>query len=107
MPKFQIALTCLIIYIGLGYVVIQLVYYVGVCRPFSQYWAVPVKNEQCATYSHYSIVQMTFNISSDAALIIIPVRMFMIAHLPLKRKAVLIAVFSMAGFTIIAAILNK
>jgi hypothetical protein len=50
---------------------------------------------------------MTFNISSDVALIIIPVRMFMIAHLPLKRKAVLIAVFSMAGFTIIAAILNK
>jgi hypothetical protein len=33
--------------------------------------------------------------------------MFWIARLPLKRKVILMAVFSMAGFTIIAAILNK
>jgi hypothetical protein len=67
----------------------------------------PVKHEQCATYAHYSQVQMVFNISSDAALIFIPLCMFAIARLPLKRKIVLMAVFSMAGFTIIAAILNK
>lgn len=67
----------------------------------------PVKDEQCATYAHYSQVQVVFNISSDMALIGIPLCMFWIARLPLKRKVILMAVFSMAGFTIIAAILNK
>lgn len=50
---------------------------------------------------------MIFNITSDIFLIVIPLRMFAIARLPMKRKIVLMAVFSMAGFTIIAAILNK
>ncbi|PQE32502.1 hypothetical protein CJF32_00004043 [Rutstroemia sp. NJR-2017a WRK4] len=91
----------------LGYVTIMLVYNVGVCRPFNQYWAVPVKNEQCATYSHYSVVQMVFNISSDIGLIIIPLCMFSMARLPLRRKAILMVVFSLAVFTILAAIMNK
>lgn len=101
------ALKILMGYIIVGYVVIMLVYYVGVCRPFAQYWAVPVQNEQCATYQHYSIVQMAFNISSDLGLILIPLYMFHLARLPPKRKAVLMAVFSLAVFTILAAILNK
>jgi hypothetical protein len=100
-------LNCLIIYIWLGYLVIQICYYAIFCRPFNQYWAVPVKDEQCATYAHYSQVQMVFNISSDAALIVIPLCMFWIARLPLKRKLILMAVFSLAIFTIIAAVLNK
>ncbi|PQE15799.1 integral membrane PTH11 protein [Rutstroemia sp. NJR-2017a BBW] len=101
------ALRFLMFYIIVGYVTIMLVYYVGVCRPFNQYWAVPVKNEQCATYSHYSVVQMVFNISSDIGLIIIPLCMFSMARLPLRRKAILMVVFSLAVFTILAAIMNK
>lgn len=106
---YQRALKWLLGYIVTGYVVIMLVYYVGFCRPFSQYWAVPVQNSECATYQHYSIVQMVFNISSDIGLIIIPVMLFWTkAHsLPMGRRVALSAVFSMAVFTIIAAILNK
>ncbi|KAM3083910.1 hypothetical protein ACMFMG_001985 [Clarireedia jacksonii] len=107
LPRYQKALRFLMFYIIVGYVTIMLVYYVGVCRPFSQYWAVPVENEQCATYSHYSIVQMVFNISSDIGLIIIPLCMFSMARLPLRRKAILMVVFSLAVFTILAAIMNK
>ncbi|APA07176.1 hypothetical protein SS1G_04098 [Sclerotinia sclerotiorum 1980 UF-70] len=107
LPHLQMALKILMGYIIVGYVVIMFVYYVGVCRPFQQYWAVPVQDKQCATYQHYSIVQMVFNISSDLGLILIPLWMFYIARLPPKRKAVLMAVFSLALFTILAAILNK
>ncbi|KAJ8070572.1 hypothetical protein OCU04_000946 [Sclerotinia nivalis] len=107
LPHLQMALKILMGYIIVGYVVIMFVYYVGVCRPFKQYWAVPVQDEQCATYQHYSIVQMVFNISSDLGLILIPLWMFYIARLPPKRKAILMAVFSLALFTILAAILNK
>ncbi|ATZ46002.1 hypothetical protein BCIN_01g06820 [Botrytis cinerea B05.10] len=107
LPNLQMALKILMGYIAVGYVVIMFVYYVGVCRPFKQYWAVPVQDEQCATYQHYSIVQMVFNISSDFGLILIPLWMFYIARLPPMRKAILMGVFSLAVFTILAAILNK
>ncbi|TEY57623.1 hypothetical protein BOTCAL_0211g00100 [Botryotinia calthae] len=107
LPNLQMALKILMGYIAVGYVVIMFVYYIGVCRPFKQYWAVPVQDEQCATYQHYSIVQMVFNISSDFGLILIPLWMFYIARLPPMRKAILMGVFSLAVFTILAAILNK
>jgi len=50
---------------------------------------------------------MVFNISSDVGLITIPISMFSISRLPWKRKAVLMIVFSLASFTIVAAIMNK
>jgi hypothetical protein len=50
---------------------------------------------------------MVFNISSDFCLILIPLPMVSTAHLPTKRKLLLLGIFGMAGFTILAAILNK
>jgi hypothetical protein len=94
-------------YIWLGFVVIEITYYAVFCRPFSQYWAMPVKNLQCATYQHYSILQMCFNITSDLGLILMPLPMVRQARLPTQRKILLVAIFCMAGFTIIAAVLNK
>ncbi len=67
----------------------------------------PVTNMQCATYHNYSIVQMVFNISSDAGLIVIPSFMVLGSRLPRGRKAILSGVFALAGFTILAAVLNK
>ncbi|TAQ88138.1 hypothetical protein B7494_g3533 [Chlorociboria aeruginascens] len=107
LPSFQRALIWLLYFIIFGYVVIQVLYYAVLCRPFNQYWAIEVKDSQCATYQYYSIVQMTFNISSDLGLVIIPCCMFIIAQLPLRRKALLMIVFSCALFTILCAILNK
>lgn len=94
-------------YIWIGFIVIEIVYYGVFCKPFDQYWAVPVTDLQCATYHNYSIVQMVFNISSDFCLILIPLPMVCKAHLPTKRKILLLGIFGMAGFTILAAILNK
>ena len=109
LPRFRLALWWLFGYIVLGFVVIEVVYFGIVCRPFRQYWAMPVsaKNSQCATYHNYSIVQMVFNISSDFGLIIIPSVMVGTTRLPLGRKFVLIGIFSMAALTIMAAIMNK
>jgi hypothetical protein len=52
-------------------------------------------------------MQMVFNLSSDFALIVIPCTMVARVNLPLKRKAILFLVFTLAVFTIVAAILNK
>jgi len=87
--------------------VIQITYYGVYCRPFSQYWALPVGNLQCATYQHYSITQAVFNISSDVMMLAVPIPLVRRAQIPLKRKFLLIGVFSLGIFVIIAAILNK
>ncbi|KAJ6084130.1 hypothetical protein N7486_010930 [Penicillium sp. IBT 16267x] len=82
-------------------------YYAVYCRPFSQYWAMPVDNMQCATYQHYSITQAVFNISSDAVMFAIPIPLLVRAQLKKHRKILLLGVMSLGLFTIIAAILNK
>lgn len=94
-------------YVVLGFVVIQITYFAVYCRPFSQYWAVPVQNQQCASYQHYSITQAVFNISSDAFMLIIPIPLLKGAQMPIRKKLLLMAVLGLGVFVIIAAILNK
>ncbi|EKV17465.1 hypothetical protein Pdw03_5342 [Penicillium digitatum] len=97
----------LAVYVALGFIVIMVTYYAVYCRPFSQYWALPVSNLQCATYQHYSITQAVFGISSDAFMFAIPIPLIIKARLPPRRKVLLLCVMSLGLFTIIAAILNK
>lgn len=107
MPKTRTVLYCLAAYVAMGYIVIMVCYYLVLCRPFNQYWALPVQNSECATYSTYSKIQMCFNISSDIFIILMPTSIIYRSRLPIKRKAVLMMVFSLGFFTIICAILNK
>lgn len=94
-------------YVAVGFVVIMVTYYAIYCRPFSQYWAMPVENMQCATYQHYSITQAVFNISSDAAMLAIPVPLLIKAQMKKTKKVLLVCIMSLGVFTIMAAILNK
>ncbi|KAL3478083.1 hypothetical protein BJX99DRAFT_224987 [Aspergillus californicus] len=97
----------LAVYVALGFVVIEITYFAVYCRPFSQYWAVPVSNQQCATYQHYSITQAVFNLSSDACMLIIPVPLLKGTQMPMRKKILLISVLGLGIFVMIAAILNK
>jgi hypothetical protein len=105
--RSNLYIKILSVYVALGFVVIMICYYAIYCRPFSQYWAMPVKDMQCATYQRYSITQAVFNISSDAVMFVIPIPLIMKAQLKKARKVVLVGVMSLGLFTIIAAILNK
>ncbi|KGO71708.1 hypothetical protein PITC_027210 [Penicillium italicum] len=105
--KSNLYIKILSVYVAVGFVVTMVTYYAVYCRPFSQYWAMPVQNMQCATYQHYSITQAVFNISSDAVMFAIPIPLLIKAQLKRRRKVVLLGVMSLGLFTIIAAILNK
>jgi hypothetical protein len=107
MPKTRAALYFMAAYIFIGYLVIQVCYYAILCTPFRQYYALPVVNSECATYTNYSKIQMVFNISSDLFIIILPVSILWRSKLPMKRKFVLMGLFSLGLFTILSAILNK
>ncbi|KAJ5632487.1 hypothetical protein N7490_008826 [Penicillium lividum] len=105
--RSNLYIKILSIYVALGFVVIMVCYYAVYCRPFSQYWAMPVQNMQCATYQRYSITQAVFNISSDTVMFVIPIPLLIRAQLKKHRKILLLGVMSLGLFTIIAAILNK
>ncbi|KAE8418996.1 hypothetical protein BDV36DRAFT_282573 [Aspergillus pseudocaelatus] len=94
-------------YVVLGFVVIEITYFAVYCRPFSEYWAVPPQNPQCATYQHYSITQAVFNLSSDACMLLIPIPLLKGTQMPLRKKILLVSVLGLGVFVIIAAILNK
>lgn len=105
--RSNLYIKILTVYVILGFVVIMVTYYAVYCRPFSQYWAMPVDNMQCATYQRYSITQAVFNISSDAVMFAIPIPLLVKAQLRRTRKILLLGVMSLGLFTIVAAILNK
>jgi hypothetical protein len=93
-------------YTALGFFALEIAC-LSFCRPFSQYWAFPVKNVQCMTYWNYCIVQTVFNISSDAIMLAIPIPFIIKANLPPLKKILLFAIFSLGIFVITAAILHK
>ncbi|KAF2707884.1 hypothetical protein K504DRAFT_383109, partial [Pleomassaria siparia CBS 279.74] len=105
--KENIAVRILAVYITLGFIVMEILYFSVWCRPFSQYWAVPTQSLQCNTLVDHRIINAVFNISSDLIMLCIALPMFIRSGLPLKRKLVLCCVFSLGIFAIITAVLNK
>jgi len=93
-------------YVAAGWVGTEIAFFTA-CRPFSGYWAMPPPNAQCTTLFNYAIVQGCFNITSDLLMLCIPLPLVTRLCAPWKQKAVLILIFSMGIFVIVAAILTK
>lgn len=102
----QRLVSYLSIYVAIGWVATEIAFFTA-CRPFAGYWAMPPPNPQCTTLQHYAIVQASFNISSDALMLFIPLPLITRLSVPWKQKIVLLVIFSMGIFVIIAAILTK
>lgn len=103
----NIAIKCLMVYVGLTFVVMEILYLGVWCQPFHNYWAVPTPNVQCNTAIHHLITNAVFNLSSDTILLAIALPMFIRSRMPLKKKMALVAVFGLGFFVILCAILNK
>ncbi|OJJ45575.1 hypothetical protein ASPZODRAFT_17024 [Penicilliopsis zonata CBS 506.65] len=94
------------IYVACGFVGTELSLFL-ICRPLSQYWAVPASNTQCSTYQYYEIVQGCFSISADILMLMVAIPLLMQVRVPLKQKLILLLLFGMGVFVIVAAVLNK
>lgn len=104
--KENLAIKLLSVYAALGFVVMEILYFSAWCRPFSAYYAVPTASQQCATLIDHRITKAVFNISSDLIMLSIALQMLIRSSLPLKRKLVLCAIFSLGLFAIAAALLS-
>ncbi|KAJ5746990.1 uncharacterized protein N7511_008686 [Penicillium nucicola] len=94
------------IYVAIGFVATELSLFL-ICRPITQYWAVPPDNVQCSTYQYYEIVQGCISISADVFMLLIAIPMLLQVRVPLKQKLILVILFGMGIFVIVAAVLNK
>ncbi|KIX05163.1 uncharacterized protein Z518_06035 [Rhinocladiella mackenziei CBS 650.93] len=77
-----------------------------ICRPLSQYWAVPPTNSQCSSYQYYQIVNAVFNISTDILILAVGIPPVLVARLSIQQKLILGVIFGMGTFVIVAAILR-
>ncbi|KAJ5458627.1 hypothetical protein N7475_010015 [Penicillium sp. IBT 31633x] len=94
------------VYVALGFVVTELSLFL-ICRPLTEYWAVPTDNYQCSSYQYYEIVQGCISMSADLFMLLIAIPMLMQVRVPLKQKLILMILFGMGIFVIVAAVLNK
>ncbi|GIK04808.1 hypothetical protein Aspvir_008903 [Aspergillus viridinutans] len=98
--------TYLSVYVALGFVAVELSLFL-ICRPLSNYWAVPTPDYQCSSYQYYEIVQGAVSISADVFMLAVAIPLLMQVRVPLKQKVILLVLFGMGIFVIVAAVLNK
>jgi hypothetical protein len=104
----NLAIKLLSVYVALGFVVMEILYFAAWCRPISEYWAVPEpSSSQCNALINHRITKAVFNLSSDIIMLIIALQMLIRSHLPPKRKLILCGIFSLGIFVIIASMLNS
>ncbi|QUC21614.1 uncharacterized protein UV8b_05857 [Ustilaginoidea virens] len=95
-------------YCAITYLLVILLFIFYWCSPRTyEYWAVPVRIEECATYYHHMIFATACNISSDLLLLLISIPIIINTLLPIKRKLFLICILGLGVLNILAAILNR
>jgi len=103
----NIAIKILSAYVGLSFVIMEILYFAAWCRPVGQYWAVPTNSSQCNALINHRITKAVFNLSSDLIMLVIALQMLIRSLLPMKRKLILCGIFSLGIFVIIASIMNS
>lgn len=96
----------LAVYVFVGWAGTEVAFFTA-CRPFEGYWAMPPPSPQCATLEYFAYVQGCFNISSDIVMLFIPLPLVIRLKAPWRQKVVLVFIFSMGIFIILAALLTK
>ncbi|KAI1343662.1 hypothetical protein F5Y15DRAFT_426260 [Xylariaceae sp. FL0016] len=100
------AVTYLAVYVGLGWLASETAFFTA-CRPFRGYWAMPPPSPQCSTLQYYAMVTGCFNISSDLLMLGIPIPLVLRSTIRWRQKLVLLLVFGMGTFVVVAALLTK
>ena len=101
------AIKFLSIYVASTFVLMEILYFGVWCRPFGEYFAVPTNSRQCNALIDHRIAKAVFNISSDIVMLGIALQMLIRSLLPLKRKLILCAIFSLGTFVVVASMLNS
>ncbi|OAX83896.1 hypothetical protein ACJ72_01742 [Emergomyces africanus] len=94
------------IYTGVSFVGTELALFL-ICRPITDHWAVPTPNYQCSSYQYYEIINGCLSITGDIFMLLVGIPLLMSVRLPLKQKCILLFIFGLGIFVIVAALLTK
>ena len=123
LPKYRMAVFFVAGYVALGYLVVMICFFFVWCRPFHVYYdTIPVPDSECTlylfhsirsptniwssctaecmTYRHHMLIEASFNITSEAVMLCLPIPLVVRAKVPLARKLVLVAVFGLGGIVV-------
>jgi hypothetical protein len=92
-------------YTFLGWLATELTLFLN-CHPLSGYWTLPPPQRECATYFRYEVVQCTFNISSDVAILLVILPMLFRTRMPWRTKIPVLVVFSM-GIVVVSLMISS
>jgi len=107
MNRQRLAVKLIGVYCVVSYILVAVLCLTVWCHPIYEYWRVPVRYSQCATYYHHMIFATTMNITSDLLLISIPIHLVIRVNLPLKRKVILVCILCLGIFNILTTVLNR
>ncbi|KAI0025953.1 hypothetical protein F4780DRAFT_237987 [Xylariomycetidae sp. FL0641] len=103
----QRAVRYLALYVGAGWFASETAFFTA-CVPFAGYWGMPPPDPQCTTLQYYAIVTGCCNISSDLLMLGIPIPLVLRSiGLPGRQKIVLVLIFGLGLFVVVAALLTK
>ncbi|OJD10402.1 hypothetical protein AJ78_08574 [Emergomyces pasteurianus Ep9510] len=94
------------IYTGASFVGTELSLFL-ICRPITDHWAVPTPNYQCSSYQYYEIINGCLSITGDTFMLLVGIPLLMSVRLPLKQKFILLFIFGLGVFVIVASLLTK
>jgi len=63
--------------------------------------------DQCSSYQHYEIAQGSLSISSDIVIFLVAGPILIAVRLPIRQKVILLLLFGLGLFDIVAAVLTK
>ncbi|KAK3387350.1 hypothetical protein B0H63DRAFT_431197 [Podospora didyma] len=107
--KERLAVKVTAVYCAIGFIVIQILYLGIWCQPVSNYWAVPIPEDQpeCKSYHHHIVTVTVLHVSSDAAMLCVALPPIIRAQMPLGRKFVLCGVFGLGAVVVVVGVLNR
>ena len=73
----NLAIKVLFGYVVVTFVIMDILYFGVWCQPFHNYWAVPTPNKQCDAATNHLITNAVFNLSSDVAMLLIGLPIFL------------------------------
>ena len=104
-PMQNRLIKCLVVYVGTGFITIEICYYFAWCWPFHLKWTNP--QGQCGVPTYHLIMEAVLNISSDVALMLIMIPMFLWSRLPSMEKAYVSCLFGLGVFVVFCSAENK
>ena len=106
MQLIRTILVLIAIYTAGGLILLEILFYSVLCKPFYRCWAITAANNECFNHLTFPTLEMAFDVSSIMLIMAIAGSIAYQAKLPFKRMSIVIGLLCMSAFTVVSAALK-